>query len=116
MNREKTLKELRKSRGLTLSSASDKIGISLSALCKLENGVCPITPSVAFKLSKFYGANIKAEKLPYQQKMADLKNQLDLEKELRIKAEKENKELKKLLKGFDYIAGKIQEKIKEFDL
>lgn len=116
MNKEKTLLELRKSRGLTLVSASGKIGISPSALSKLENGIVPITPSMAFKLNKFYGSNIMAEKLPYQQKMFDLKQELALEKEKRLKAEAENKEMKKLLKGFGYIAGKIQTKIKEIDL
>ena len=98
---KKRLKELRKSMGLTLVSASIKIGISSSLLSKMENGVVAISQESAYKLQKFYGEEIEAAKLPYEQKLIDLKKELVVEKEKRLVAEKENECLRDLLMSFD---------------
>lgn len=54
----KILKHLRESRGLTLVTVANEIGLSASMISKLENGKITITPNTAKKINKFYNINI----------------------------------------------------------
>lgn len=54
----KILKHLRESRGLTLVSVANEIGLSASMISKLENGKITITPNTARKINNFYNINI----------------------------------------------------------
>ena len=50
-----TLKEIRKSKGLTLETVSKAIGIHYSALSKIERGEYPLKMNIMKKLMNFYG-------------------------------------------------------------
>jgi transcriptional regulator with XRE-family HTH domain len=54
-----TLRELRKSRDLTLASVADATGIFIGTLSMLERGLALPTPAQIVGLSRFYGVDLE---------------------------------------------------------
>lgn len=77
-----TLKELRLKHHLTLKALSSHTGISLSGLCKYENGTSPLSSKSRSKLEQYFNEPIDAPIIITKQ---DYNRALKLNKQLQEK-------------------------------
>lgn len=92
-----TLKEIRKSKHLTLKQVADAIGIHYSALSKIERGNYPLKSNIKKKFLKFYNITefdeVKTDKeISEELKKENCKLRLENER-LKCKIEKIRKAL-----------------------